>query len=171
MELVTGTATVSDLDSFVTDLDRIGEDCDCAVQAFDPRYVAGPDHLRRAVEFADRAFERDENVARERPVEILLYAAGRRQIDRAVRMGVDEGAGPVVVVVAADAEDPHRSEAEHSAANAVRELASIEPGEVEFGDPTTLRDFFEIRQAELDATGATVENLVLERVALLEVEK
>jgi KEOPS complex subunit Cgi121 len=171
MELVTGTATVSDLDSFVTELDRIGGGFDCAVQAFDPRYVAGPDHLRRAVEFADRAFERGENVARDRPVEILLYAAGRRQIDRAVEMGIDEGEGPVVVVVAADPDDPGRSGAERSAAAAVRELDAIGPGDVEFGDPARLRDFFEIRQPELDATGAAIGDLVLERVALLEVEK
>jgi KEOPS complex subunit Cgi121 len=171
MELVTGTATVGDLDDFVADLGRIGDAHDCAVQAVDPRYVAGPDHLRRAVELADRSRARGENVARERAVEVLLYAAGRRQIDRALGMGIDEGEGPVAVLVAADPDAADPAAAERRAAEAVRELAAIAPGEVAYGDPGRLREFFGIGDAELAATDAALADLVLERVALLDVEK
>jgi len=88
MELVEATATVTDLDAFLDRLGAIGRDHGVTVQAFDARYVVGRDHLARAVALADRAIARDENIARERAVEILLYAAGRRQIDRALEMGV-----------------------------------------------------------------------------------
>lgn len=163
MKLVEGTATVDDLEAFLGRLNDIAEDHDTAIQAFDARHVAGEDHLRRAVELADRAFERGENVARDRAVEILLYAAGRRQIDRALAMGVEEGEGPVAVVV-------HGGD-EEGAVEAVGDL--LEPGEPvdEAADPELIREFFEISEAEVGATDASLEELVCERVALLDVEK
>ncbi len=102
MRRLTGTETVTDLDDYLTTVDAVGDETGCTVQVFDARYVIDETHLRRALTFADRAFTRGENVARDRGVEILLYAAGRRQIDRALEMGVSEGTLPVVALVAAD---------------------------------------------------------------------
>ena len=185
MELVEGRATVESVDGFVADLGAIGEAHGCAVQAFDARAVVDGAHLRRAVELADRAFERGENVAHDRGVEILLYAAGRRQIDRALALGVREGDLPVVVVVhAPDTDDGasddragghaddraggHASEA--AAADAVRDL--LEPAETlgEY-DERRVREFYDVTDAERAATDASLSELVRERVALLVVEK
>ncbi len=168
MRVVEGIADVDELDGFLGEIDEIGEEAGCTVQAFGARYVMGREHLARAVEFADRAIDRDENVARDRGMEIMLYAAGRRQIDRALGMGVNEGEGPVVVVVDSPADD----EAEATAAEQVREV--LEPAEtlgVEYADPGLVRDFFDVPAAELEATAGDLQDLVLERVALLVVEK
>ena len=100
MELVEGRATIEDVDRFVARLGAIGDKHGCAIQAFDARYIVSRGHLERALDLADRARARDEAIARERAVEILLYAAGRRQIERAIELGVSEGAQPVVVLVA-----------------------------------------------------------------------
>ncbi|UPV75722.1 KEOPS complex subunit Cgi121 [Halorussus limi] len=171
MRLVDGRAEIEDLDAFLGDLGEVGDEFDCAVQAFDPDYVLGEAHLRTAVERADRAFERDQNVARERAVEILLYAAGRRQINRALRMGVGEGETDVVVVVHSPADD---AESERAAAQAVGDLLAPASGDALAADRIdagAVREFFDVSEAELDATGATLADLVCERVALLDVEK
>jgi KEOPS complex subunit Cgi121 len=173
MKLVTGRTEIEDLDAFVGDLGAIGDEFDCAVQAFDADYVLGEAHLRTAVERADRAFERGENVARERAVEVLLYAAGRRQIDRALRMGVGEGETDVVVVVHSPNGD---AECERHAAEAVGDLLELtstdtDPLAADRIDAEEVRDFFDVSDAELDATDATLADLVRERVALLDVEK
>ena len=170
MELLECRLIVDDLDAFVAELGEIGERHGATVQAFDARYVADRDHLERAVELADRAIERGENVARDRGVEILLYAAGRRQIDRALEMGVDEGENRAVVLV--DAEDGDQG-AERAALEAVAELDAVRERTptLEFVDEGTLCEFFEITDAERAATDATLGDLVRERVALLEVEK
>jgi KEOPS complex subunit Cgi121 len=99
MILAEGVADVEDVDDFVAELDAIGDDCGCAVTALDARYVAGRRHLEAAVERANRAFAREDAIADDRGIEVLLYAAGRRQIERALEMGVSEGRWPVVVVV------------------------------------------------------------------------
>ncbi|USZ66777.1 KEOPS complex subunit Cgi121 [Halorussus salilacus] len=184
MRLVEGRADIDDLDAFLADLGEVGEEFDCAVQAFDADLVVGVDHLRTAVERADRALDRGENVARDPAVEILLYAAGRRQINRALEMGVDEGEHDVVVVAHGQAE----ASDEAGAADAVRGLlapvetapASSDAGAVSTDrgpvsadriDREAVREFFDVSEAELDATDASLADLVRERVALLDVEK
>ena len=169
MRIVEGIAEVTDLEAFLGDLDGIADQTDCTVQAFDARYVVGREHLTRAVELADRAIDRGENVARDRGVEIMLYAAGRRQIDRALEMGVSEGEGPVVVLVDSPSGD---EEAERDAAERVRGL--LDPAETlgpEYADPDLVREFFDVSAAELTATAGDLSNLVLERVALLAVDR
>lgn len=169
MKLVAGTAVVEDVESFVAALPDGGHET--AVQAFDADYVAGREHLASAVEHADRAFERGENVASDRSVEILLYAAGRRQIREAFAMGVAEGEQEVVVVVAGGDEA--------GAAAAVVEflddaavLPEVEPLEAGvYGDRETIREFFDVGDAELDAAAGDLAGVVRERVALLDVEK
>lgn len=168
MEVVEGQATVEDLDAFLADLAAIGEATGCAVQAFDARYVVGRDHLERAVALADRAFERDENVARDRSVEILLYAAGRRQIDQALEMGISEGTGRVVVVVVGVNE---RADEDEAAERVAALLDSADSLEAAHADPARVREFFDVSEAELAATASVLSDLVLERVALLDVEK
>lgn len=167
MKLLEGYAAVDDLDAFLDRLDEIGEAHGCAVQAVDARYVAGRAHVEAAVGFADRAIERDDAIARDRGVEILLYLAGRRQIDDALELGITEGQTPTVVVI--DGDD------EAGAAEAVTALSTFEPADLrqgeELGDPDRLCEFFEIDEAELAATDADLETLVCERTALLTVEK
>ena len=162
MQLVEGRVEIDDLDAFLADLRATGDRHDCAIQAFDPRYVAGREHLERAVELANRSIERGENVADDRSIEILLYAAGRRQIDRALEMGVAAGAQDVVLVV--DGGD------ETATVEALSDLVT-DAAVLDGGDEATLRRFFDVTDAELAATTGTLADVVLERVALLDVEK
>jgi KEOPS complex subunit Cgi121 len=167
MRVVEGVADIDDVDAFVSRLGEVGTAHDVTVQAFDARYVVSRAHLERAVELADRAFERGENVARDRGVEILLYAAGRRQIDQALTLGVSVGTPPVVVLVDADEGD---EAAERAAAAAVE--AELTPEETLGAfDEERVRAYFEVGDRELAAVAGTVEDVVLERVALLDVEK
>ncbi|QLH81520.1 KEOPS complex subunit Cgi121 [Halosimplex pelagicum] len=191
MELIEGVATVEDLDAFVARLGEIGGEHGVTVQAFDARYVVDRAHLVRAVELADRALARGENVARDRAVEILLYAAGTRQIDRALELGVSDGECPAVVLVdardgtegdgedevdsGAEAADGSAAEAERRAAAAVRGMDG--PGRIESAetlgafDADRVREYFEVSDAELDAVEGSLADVVRERVALLDVAK
>jgi KEOPS complex subunit Cgi121 len=176
MELVEATVTVDDVDAFVERLAAIGDDHGVTIQAFDARYVVDRAHLGRAVALADRAFDRGENVARDRAVEILCYAAGRRQIERALTMGVSAGECPAVVLVdappAAEGDDPTVTDAERAAAEAVASMPEVEPAET-LGDYDSdrVRDFFDVGEAELATVDGDLAALVRERVALLDVEK
>lgn len=148
------------LEAFLAALEAVAADHDVTIQAFDARYVAGEEHLRAAVEHAERAMDRGTNVADDLAVEILCYAAGRRQIDRAMEMGLAEGDNDVIVVLSGpDAE---------TVAPAVQER--VGPADTT-PDEAVIQAFFEITDRERAASAADLETLVLERVALLDVEK
>ena len=165
MQLVEGLATVEDVDAFVERLGTIGTEYGVAVQAFDARYVVDSEHLALAVDLANRETDRGEAIARDRAVEILLYAAGRRQINRAIEMGIDEGETPAVVVVDGGVESD-----EAAAAAAVADL--LVPAETLGAfDREGVLDFFDVTERELAATDGTLADLVRERVALLVVER
>ncbi|WP_436346250.1 KEOPS complex subunit Cgi121 [Natronorubrum sp. FCH18a] len=183
MELLECTLAIDDLDRFVAEIGEIGDRRGVTIQVFDARYVADRAHLERAVELADRAIARGTNVARDRAVEILLYAAGRRQIDRALEMGVDEGENRSVLLVDSgstgneggrDGEGGDRTAADETAV--LEELAELDAvvgteAMLDSLDEETLCAFFDIADRERAATDATLSELVRERVALLEVEK
>ena len=172
MRLVEGVARVDSVDEFVAELGAIGDAYDCAVQAFDADYVADRDHLEAAVAHANRSFERGETVADERAVEILLYAAGRRQIRQALEMGVSEGENEVVVVVDGGGERADGSDTDANEADAAADVAALlSERETLGGDPETVAAFFDASDAELGAAAGDLAGVVRERVALLDVEK
>ncbi|MFB6298566.1 MAG: KEOPS complex subunit Cgi121 [Salinirussus sp.] len=162
MEVVEGEATVADVDAFLDRLDAAADEHGAVVQAVDARYVVDRDHLALAVDLAGRARDRGEAIADDPAVEILLYAAGRRQIGRALEIGVAEGQCPVaVVVVGGD---------EAAAAEAIR--SELTPaGTIGTGDRERIASFFEIGDRELAAARGDLADLVHERVAMLAVTK
>ncbi len=153
-------ATYEDLATVLSTLESIGNTHDVLIQAFDARYIAGKAHLRAALEHAKRSMTRGENVADDLAVEVLLYAAGRRQIDDAMALGLKEGSQSVIVLL----DGP----AQAAAATAVEE--HVDPGPIE-PDEEAITDYFGITDAERAATTGDLSALVQERVALLDVEK
>ncbi|WP_042663602.1 KEOPS complex subunit Cgi121 [Haloferax sp. ATB1] len=164
MRLVEAEATVADLDSFIAVVGEVADETGATIQAFDARYVVDREHLERATELADRAIARGNEIARDRAVEILLYASGRRQINRAFEIGVSEGTLPVVILV--DGGDEADAEA------ALFDRLGLEPAET-LGDydEALVRDVFDVGETELDVADGDLPALVRERVALLAVDR
>jgi KEOPS complex subunit Cgi121 len=180
VRLVAGTFAIGDLDDFLADLDEIAEATGAVVQAFDADLVVSATQLREAARLAARAIARGEAVARDPGVEILLYAAGSRQIDRALELGVAEGERDAVVVVAdfGDVRGADRPTADlDRAVEAVRGLA-VDSSELPDGnalstafDEDRAREFYGVTDRELAATNGGLADAVRERVALLDVSK
>jgi len=178
--LVRGTVAVDDLDAFLARLDGIAADTGAVVQAFDADLVVSDIHLGAAARLAARAIARGEAVARDPGVEVLLYAAGRRQIDRALTLGVAEGDQRAVVLVAdfGDVPGADRPTADLDAAErAVEGLTTADgrnadgPGDAADFDADRVREFYDVSDRELAATAGGLADVVRERVALLDVEK
>ncbi|MDY6765635.1 MAG: KEOPS complex subunit Cgi121 [Halobacteria archaeon] len=159
MRIVEGTAEIDDVDSFLNRVNKIEERHETTIQGFDPRYLASERHLEEAYKKARRAFENGDNVARDFGIELMLYVAGTRQIERATEVGLKEGQGDIVFVVLDD--------------EGVDDLTEIiDTKRVEYGSSEILKEFFDITGEEIKAVGEEkLELLVLERVALLDVRK
>jgi len=174
--LVAGTAAIDDLDAFLASLDEVADATDAVVQAFDASLIVSATHLGEATRLAARSIGRGEAVARDPGVEIMLYAAGSRQIDRALSLGVEEGRSRVVVLVAdfgavrgADRTDADLDAAAESVADLLDSPATgaFEPA----FDRERVTAFYDIGERERGATAGGVADIVRERVALLDVEK
>jgi tRNA threonylcarbamoyladenosine modification (KEOPS) complex Cgi121 subunit len=78
-----------------------------AIQFFDARHVAGPQHLYFAALNALNAFEKKTNISNNLEVEALLYASAQRQIQKAVKtMGIKQDSSEVAALIMT--EDGHK---------------------------------------------------------------
>lgn len=173
LRLVEGTARIDVLDAFLARVEEVGTETGAVIQAFDARYVVDAEHLRRATRLAARSMARGEAVARDPAVEVLVYAAGRRQIDRALELGVSTGENHLVVVLADFGDVPNAGRPSADLDAAEQRLSAVVSPESTLGtvDGAVVRRYYDVTDRELSATAGDLRDVVHERVALLDVEK
>lgn len=174
-KIIAGEVRVSNVDEFLSILKAIAYKYAVTIQAMDAGLIAGEEHISSALIKALRAVELSRNITSDLGLEILLYAAGKRQIERALAMGISEGEKEVALVIldisvakkdlAVVAEEVKRK-------IGLKEMPVDELGCIDNGKKANLKRFFNITDAELNAVGEQkLKMLVLERVALLDVLK
>jgi KEOPS complex subunit Cgi121 len=183
VRLLAGNPTVDDPDVFLETLRTTAGNGDVVVQAFDGRYVAGRSHLERAVDLARRERDRGEAIADTLAVEVLCYAAGRRQIDDALAMGVGPSTDGVVVVLlasseAADDRDEQTAALDRASERCQERFDLADPAQdstaqavLASTDEARLTSFFDVSPNERTVALAGFPELVAERVALLVVDR
>ncbi len=153
---------VGRVEDFVRRLQQESEMLGITAQAFDANMIFGEDHIFSAYEHAERAFARGSNVASDFMVEVLVYAAGERQISKALqKVGVKDGQERLVLLTGSE---EHLDEL-------LKSLGLIRDDRVIQGEREFLREFG-ISEKELQTvTPEKAFDLVLERVALVELLK
>ena len=168
IQIIGGTVTITDLRGFLQQLIDIGSRNSITVQALNAELLSGSRHLLFAIEKAIRSFESGKNVANNLGMEIMLYASGRRQIERALSMGVKEGGNSIAIVLVGE----NGIDTATGEVNSL--LDTIDPSVLDYSETKKNRivEFFTITPAEINAVGEdTIPELVLERVALVDVIK
>lgn len=132
---------------------------------FNADLMAGRAHAESATAHAFRAFERGNRISNSVEMEALLYAAGSRQCVQGARFGVHPGMNRIYLCICPE------DSAVWEALRKTGEDCSGEDWE-QFSDRkiAELREIFGITEEEIAVTGnGRLQDLVLERVALLEV--
>ena len=162
ISILEGSVTIDNVDEFLHLLREKGSKSNSVIQVLDADKLAGEEHIRFAVEKAISSFERGKNVANDLAKEIMLYAAGTRQIKKAVKLGIHEGKNNIVFVAIGDETD-------------LSDFDDITPASVlpyTESKKEELMDIFNITDEEIGAVGSDrIPELVLERVALVDVMK
>jgi len=154
-------------------LDKVRREASgCQVQIFDAEMTAGLEHLYFAVLNALKAIESGNKISSSLAMEILLYASGQHQIDKAIRMlGVKEDSSQIVVVVLSKSRERSRE--------AMQKISRIIEGEpcdevinLTGEKFSIIKSKFEISDAELEATlrkskEEALTSILIERSALL----
>jgi KEOPS complex subunit Cgi121 len=162
-----GRVDIKDVKAFIGKLSAIGRECSVTVQAVNADRVAGRGHIEFAANKAVEAFRNKENLARDLGMETMLYLRGKRQIEKALELGVREGMNDVAIVIIGD--NPGCAE---DRARAV--LDSVDGKVVDYSreKDETLMKLYDITPEEIAIVGRErIPLLVRERSALLEFEK
>lgn len=161
IQILEGSVLIDNLDEFLHKLKKIGDERNLSIQALDADKCAGEGHIRFAVEKAKSSFNSGTNIAKDLAKEIMLYAAGTRQIKRAVKLGIHRGRNNIVLVAVGETELP--------------EFKEIIPENVlayNKSKKDAIMETFGITAEEVEAVGEEkIPELVLERVALVDVIK
>jgi KEOPS complex subunit Cgi121 len=162
-----GSVYIGQVPDFLNMVRSISSVHDTTIQAMNADRIAGEKHVFFAISKALRAIENNSNVARDKGIEIMRYASGKRQIEEAFSMGVREGHMNVVFVLLGEKENLD---------NSVKKLRSIieDAHVIEYSDSKRVGiiEQFSITNKEIIAAGEDmIPALVLERVALVDVLK
>jgi len=145
---------------------------DCQVQVFDAERIAGLDHLYFSVLNALKAVESGNKISDSLAMEILLYASGQHQIEKAIQMlGVKPCSSQIVIVIL--------SKTKEKLMETMLRISKIIEGEqsdevINLTDEKiqVLKSTFKISDAELEATlrkskKEALTSILIERSALL----
>lgn len=163
--LLFGKPLIDNSKEFISAVRDLQARTGCVIQAFDADKVASERHLIFAIEKAFAAFSEKRNVAKDLGVEILRYASGERQIERALSIGVSRSTKRIALAIirpesAEDIAWPDSSE--------LSRLIEIDGIGSSF-KLDALRETFNISDDEIRAADeARIPDLVLERVALVD---
>lgn len=167
MKILNGIIEIKNIEKFLEYLNNISKKYKVAIQALDANKIAGERHIQFAVEKAIKSMDLGRNIANTLSLEILLYASGKRQINKALSIGVSRGKNNIALVVVGDSNN------EDLAISELKKLIDEKPV-IEYTEnkKTAIMEFFDITKEEINAVGEEkIPELVLERVALVDVMK
>ena len=135
----------------------------CVVQALDADKVVSERHISFATEKALTAIREKRNIARDAGMEIMRYASGERQIERALAMGVSCFTERIALILATYDREccwPDVSE--------LSQIVELDGRGCSFKSEA-VKETFNISPEEIDVVGEDrIDELVIERVALVD---
>jgi len=174
MITILGTyGTIKNVDLFVQQLLAFSKEEDLVIQACDARVIYGKDHLFSATTHAKRAFQQGTNATNSLALEILLYAAGERQIQKAIKkIGVKKGKQQIAFILTDSLNRKRNGNLDRGVIHRLLKTFHLTIDEKALkGDRNTLKRFG-ISDKELSTIPEEkYGELILEKVALVDVIK
>lgn len=161
IRLLFGRPAIPDKRELISAIRNLQLQYGCIVQALDADKVVSKKHLLFATEKAMSAFCQKRNIAKDAGMEIMRYASGERQIEKALDMGVSDRTERIALILAS-----WGSECSWPDEGELTRL--LEPDGLGCSCRyEAVKEAFNISSAELEAVGEDrIEDLVIERVAL-----
>lgn len=174
MITVIGTSgTIQNIERFVQRLLVFSERETIVLQALDASAVYGKDHLVSAAKHAMRAFDHQTNATNSLALEVLLYAAGERQIHKAIKkIGIKKGKQTIAFVfIDSEQRRPDKKRIHALIQRLLEEFHLTLDDTVLEGNRNTLRKLGISDQEIRTIPESKYDELVLEKVALVDVIK
>ena len=176
-KIIAGKVDISNVDEFLSLLKTIAHKYGVTIQAMAAGKIADEEHIRSAVKKAIRAMQGKRGITSDLGLEILLYASGKRQIERALEIGVSRGEKKVVIIVVGSEKGKDLGFVVEEVKREIKieeEPVSELELELDYTEEKRkeIKKFFDITEEEIKAVGEKkLKKLVLERVAMLDILK
>jgi len=155
---------INDTNELMGYIRDISSECNsgkCIIQLLQARGIAGEKHILQATFQAIKAFERNNNTAKDMGLEICVRASSQRQISRALKiLGIGKGKMDICMVAV---------DCEENIQNQVEKVLGRRHDEVLQADVDALQELYEISPQEITSAG-NIERVMIERTALLNLE-
>lgn len=169
-----GKIVISDVNEFIKKIKEIREVYNPYIlQVIDTAYLINIDQINLAIRKTIESFERRDNISNDPSIELLLYLSGKRNINKAIEIGIKNGENYAVFVVY-DKDTNKLKWIEQD----IKKRFVIVPLDIDDlirYDPekkSKLMSFYDITKEEIDAVGEKkISKLVLEREVLLDLLK
>jgi KEOPS complex subunit Cgi121 len=155
---------IEDERRFLDNIRQVSRDYASIIVLLNADNMAGVAHVESAILHAFRAYKEKTCISNSLEMEALLYAAGSRQCSIATRFGIHRGLNRVYLCIC----PPDNQVWDHLFPRVTEVWEDWEL--IDAGKAGRLMELFSITPEELSVVGAGgIRDLVLERVALLEV--
>ncbi len=174
MILIFGASgNIHDVDTFIQQLLSFSNKHHVVVQVFDAKAIYSLDHLISATTHARRAFHQGTNATGSLALEILLYAAGERQIEKAIKkIGIRKGKQKMAFVITDSLESKGDTTIDNAVKKKLLTLFHLTSDDASIqGDLATLKRFGISKQELSTVPKDHYGDLILVRVALVDVIK
>ena len=171
--IVGARGTIKNIDSFVEQLLLFSKKENLVIQVFDATAIYGKAHLISATTHAQRAFKQGTNASNSLALEILLYAAGERQIQKAIqKIGVKKGEQEIAFVLTKDMTLKTNSHIEKAVIYKLLRAFHLTSDETVLeGNRNTLKRFGLTEKEISTVPERNYGDLILEKIALVDVIK
>lgn len=167
VQILTGSVYIENLPAFLKILAGIALANRVTIQGLDADKIAGEAHIQFAIKKALLAMEKHTNIANDLGIEIMRYAAGKRQIGKAMSIGLHKGDNNAAFVIAGKPKSVSKATEELKKLVYEKPLLDYSPFKRE-----SIFSHFNITKPEVEAVGEDkIPELVIERVALVDVLK
>jgi KEOPS complex subunit Cgi121 len=169
IKIIGANGNIKNLDDFLKKVDNFSFESGLTIQVFNSDVIYGKDHIISAVEHARRSIARKTNTTKSFEKEILLYAAGERQLKLAIpKMGVKEGVGNIAFVFINDSKNEIL---EKTINDLLKKLNLTKDDNVLNGNKNTL-EMFGISEDEIKTVNKSkYGHIILEKVAMVDIIK
>ncbi len=171
IEVIGAKGRIQDMDLFFKQILSLSKKYKIVIQVIDADIVYGKNHLISASQHAVRAFGQKKNSTNSLAMEILLYASGERQIQRAIqKVGIKKGNVNIALVFVDEVQE--NGKVSDTIVGKILEVLNLtRDDKVLEGDIDTLRKFGITQQELMTVPKNKHRNLILEKVAMVDVIK
>jgi len=168
IKIVGAKGDIQDVDSLLEKVGNFALNHNVIIQLLDADMIYGDNHIISAFEHAKRAMDRKTNTTNSLEMETLLYASGERQLKLAIpKIGIKKGKANIAFVFI-----NQKSKIPDKLVDEMLKLLNLKrDDQVIQGDENTLKKFGISKNEIETVTKAKYGDLVLEKVAMVDIIK